>query len=386
MALRKRLTLTVSRLLRQREICWDTDVKGFGVKGTSEGATFFLKTRIAGRQRWITIGRLGSPWTVETARKRAIELLAEAVRGNDVGQELREQRRVMALGEAADRFKAEHLPKLKPTTQRLYGEILDRLIIPRFASRRLQEIGTDEIGKFHADLLSTPRQANTALTVLSSLLGWAMDLKLMPRRDNPCEHVRRYRENARKRYLSLEELDRLATALAAIEDADPTQVYGIAAIRLLILTGARYSEIMSLEWSFVSLDSATLTLPDSKTGSKSINLSEETIEVLRRIPRRADNTHVIVGGRRGEHMKNLYVLWDEVRRRAGLTDIRLHDLRHTYASFAIRSGGSLPLIGKLLGHANTQTTSRYAHIADEQTRRLTRDVGTILGGVVLRRS
>ena len=131
---------------------------------------------------------------METARKRAIERLAEAVRGNDVGQKLREQRRAMTLGEATDRFRAEHMPKLKPTTQRLYGEILDRLIVPRFATRRLQEIGTDDIGKFHADLQSTPRQANTALTVLSSLLGWAMDFKLMPRRENPCEHVRRYRE------------------------------------------------------------------------------------------------------------------------------------------------------------------------------------------------
>jgi integrase len=178
---------------------------------------------------------------------------------------------------------------------------------------------------------------------------------------NPARGIEYYRETARERFLSPEELARLGKALADA-DAEGESPYVTAAVRLLVLTGARLGEILSLEWAHVDLDARLLRLPDSKTGAKTIALPAPAIEILAGLPKQQGNPHVICGARAGERLINLQKPWRRIRKSAGLDDVRLHDLRHSFASVAAAGGMSLPLIGSLLGHKQAQTTLRYAHL------------------------
>ena len=380
-----RITVSSVRSLSAGAVAWDADVKGFGVRLQSDAPSYFLKTRIKGRQRWITIGRHGSPWTPETARNEALRLLAEASAGRDAAPSRRVVEREVLLKELAERFFAEHGPKLKPRSRELYDRTLASFILPKLGRRRPDDIKPADIAKLHLAMATTPRQANIALTVLSSLLSWAMDQRLLPQGENPCVRVRRFTENKRERFLSLPELTRLAEVLDRAEEGGEHSTHALAAIRLLILTGARLNEVLTLEWSHVSLDNQMLSLPDSRTGQKTIQLNAQAVDVLRSLPRLPDNKYVIVGHRHGEHLVNLHSTWDAIRAAAGLENLRLHDLRHSFASFAVQAGASLPLIGKLLGHNSPSTTARYAYIADERVREVNSTVGEVIAGAMLRK-
>ncbi len=384
-----RITLAAVRSLSAGTALWDTDIKGFGVRLQSQTPSYFLKTRIAGRQRWITIGKHGSPFTPEMARDEALRLLLEARAGREPPKALVRrhggEKGPLTLADAVARYEAEHGPKLKSRTRDLYGAAFKRLIVPKLGKLPIAEIGPEAIARFHVGLVNTPRQANSTLTVLSSLIGWAMDMRLRPRGENPCASIKRFKENKRERFLSLPELERVATAIHAAEASGEHSIHALAALRLLILTGARLGEILTLRWSHVALDDARLSLPDSKTGAKTIALNAQAIDVLRSLPRIPDNPFVIPGKRRGTHMVNIHTVWDAIRSAAGgLDDVRIHDLRHSFASFAVNAGASLPLIGKLLGHNSPSTTARYAHIADRRASEVNENVGEIIGAAMSR--
>ncbi len=375
-----RISQSVVKALQPGGIVWDTEIKGFGVRRQADTPAYFLKTRFKGRQRWLTIGRHGSPWTPDTARTEALRLLVAAREGQAPAR--RSLKPGATVATAVARFRAEHMPKLKARSRMLYNGAFDRFILPKLGRHAIEDLETGDVSRLHVALAATPRQANTVLTILSSLVGWAMDAKLRPRGDNPCAHVRRFPEGKRERYLSIPELKRLAAALDAADEARAHSEHALAAIRLLILTGARLNEILTLQWAHVSLDNARLTLPDSKTGFKTINLNDQAIELLRVLSHVPDNPYVIPGNRRGAHMVNLHTVWDDIRRTAGLEDLRIHDLRHSFASFAVDAGASLPLIGKLLGHASSSTTARYAHVADARAKEVNSNVGEVIGGAM----
>jgi len=179
----------------------------------------------------------------------------------------------------------------------------------------------------------------------------------------------------KERYLSAVEFERLANVLSKREREGTEGPYAVAAIRLLALTGARLNEILTLRWDCVDFERQTLWLPDSKSGRKPVFLSQPAIEVLANLPRFDGNPFVIVGEKRGEHLKNLQKPWGRVRKAAGLHDVRIHDLRHSYASIAAAAGLSLPVIGRLLGHTKSVTTERYAHLAAEPLRAANEAVG-----------
>lgn len=165
-----------------------------------------------------------------------------------------------------------------------------------------------------------------------------------------------------------------------METQGSEDIYVAAAIRLLIFTGARLGEILSLRWDYVDLEGGRLLLPDSKTGGKTVYLNSLSLDVLKLLPRADGNPHVIVGKKPGEHLVNLRKPWYRIREHAGLDDVRIHDLRHSFASFAVAEGLSLPVIGKLLGHRNASTTERYAHLADDPIRSANELVARRLGG------
>ena len=175
--------------------------------------------------------------------------------------------------------------------------------------------------------------------------------------------VVRYRERARERFLTGEEFRRLGRVLAEAQTRKGVSVHAVAAIRLLLLTGCRKGEILNLRWDEVDLEANELRLPDTKTGPRRISLSPEAAGVLAAIPRVPDNPFVIPGKVKGRPMRNLNDPWDIVCESAGLTDMRIHDCRHSYASRALALGESLPMIGRLLGHSQVETTARYAHLA-----------------------
>jgi integrase len=192
---------------------------------------------------------------------------------------------------------------------------------------------------------------------------------------NPCRHVKKYAEHRRERYLSREELRRLGVALHDAQTGNTESPHAIAAIGLLVLTGARLREILTLRWDQVDIDGEVLRLPDSKTGAKQIYLNQAAITLLRRMPRMQGNPFVIVGRKAGAPLINLEKPWRRIRADAKLDDVRIHDLRHSFASVAAGVGMSLPMIGKLLGHSQPVTTARYAHLAADPVRAASNQIG-----------
>jgi integrase len=207
------------------------------------------------------------------------------------------------------------------------------------------------------------------------MMNLAEEWGLRPDGSNPCRHLKKYRETKRERYLTKEELQRLGAVLAHDQTNESESPFAIAAIGLLVLTGARLTEILTLRWEHVDLANQVLRLPDSKTGAKSIYLNAAAINLLRTMPRMAGNPYVIAGKKTGARLINLQKAWRRMRAKANLADVRIHDLRHSFASVAAGTGMSLPMIGKLLGHSQPVTTARYAHLAVDPIRAASNLIG-----------
>jgi integrase len=225
------------------------------------------------------------------------------------------------------------------------------------------EVTRADIAKIHHDLRHIPYDANRCLEIISKMFSLAEMWGLRPEGTNPRKHIKKYPEEKRERFLSAAELRRVGEVLREMEDEGIELPSAIAAVRLLILTGCRLGEIMTLKWEYVDISGKALRLPDSKTGAKVVHLGQPAVEVLQKIERVEKNPWVIVGTKPGARLSDLQPFWQRVRARAGLKDVRIHDLRHTFASTAVAAGQGLPMIGKLLGHTQVQTTARYAHVA-----------------------
>ena len=288
--------------------------------------------------------------------------------GTDLATDRERQKSTLTLEAVAERFLREHGKMLEGRTLEEYERLLRKLAFPVFGDRPIDAIDRPAVAKLHHALADTPRQANHVLSVLSKVMSWAASRGLLSTPTNPCRGIQRYKENKRERFLSGAELSRLGEALREADEQQVLTPYAIAAIRLLLLTGARKSEILSLRWDYVDPDNRLLRLPRSKTGLKSIYLTTAAAEILQSLPRVQGNPFVIVGEKPGAHLVNLQKPWDRIRARAGLEDVRLHDLRHSYASVGATSGLSLLFVGKLLGHTQASTTQRYAHLAEDPVR------------------
>jgi integrase len=327
-----------------------------------------------GRTRRVTIGRHGEI-TPTFARAEAKRLLGAIAAGSDPAGE-RNKKSDVPLAHMFDQFMAQHVrTKLKPSTAYYYQLLADTHILPSLGRRPFLEIQRQDVARFHHSLNATPYVANRTLAVLSKLFNWAEQHGLGPDGSNPCRHVEKYREGRRERFLSQAELGRLGDALREAEKDKSCSLWVIAAIRLLMFTGARRNEILTLRWEHVSEEHQSLMLPDSKTGRKAIHLNAPALAVLQTIPRLEGNPHVICGEKAGQHLVNLEKPWRRVRKAAKLDDVRLHDLRHSFASVAASGGQSLVVIGKMLGHSQPATTARYAHLADDPVRAANDAVG-----------
>jgi integrase len=358
---------------------WDAELPGFGLKITPSGRKVYLvQYRLGGRKgrtRRFTIGQHGE-LTPTAARIEAKRLLGEVALGRDPASDRDKAKADKTIGALLDQFMTEHVkPKRKASTAREYQRIAKLYITPRLGRRLVSEITRQDIAKLHHELASKPYQANRTLALLSKFFNWTEKHGFRPDGSNPCRHVEKYRERRRERFLSEVELARLGSALHASESDKSATPWAIAAIRLLTFTGARLSEILTLKWEYVNEEHGVLLLPDSKTGRKAIHLNAPALSVLRELPKLEGNPYVICGERLGRHLVNLEKPWRQIRKSAGLDDVRLHDLRHSFASVGACSGHSLIVIGKMLGHSQPATTARYAHLADDPVKAASNAVG-----------
>ena len=361
-------------------VYWDGELTGFGVRVRKSGRkNYVLQTRIDGKLRWFTIGQHGRV-TVDEARAAALEILAATKKGIDPREADAKREAEPVMAELGRRFLEEYVPvHCKPSTQGEYRRSVELFIDPAIGEMRISEVQRKDIAKLHHDMRDKPYQANRTLGVLSKMFSLAEVWGLRPDGSNPCRHVKRYKERNRERFLSPEETERLGEVLREAEDEMPSAV---AAFRLLLLTGCRLSEIQFLRWEYVKDD--CIELPDAKTGGRVVPLGPEARTILAGLSREDDNPWVIAGRLPGSHITDLQKPWRRIRARAGLEDVRIHDLRHSYASRALALGESLTMIGKLLGHTQVQTTARYAHLARDSIQnaaaRITGSIGGNLSG------
>jgi integrase len=346
-------------------IAFDTDLPGFGVRVMPSGKRFFLvQYRRHGRTRRVMIGQFGIV-TAELARREAtIKLGSVRGAGGDPAASRDAERQSATMKELGRRFLDQHVSvRCKPSTQAEYRRCVGLFLDPFFAKQRARAVTTADVAELHGSLSHIPYQANRTLGVLSKMMNLAETWGVREKHTNPCEDIERYPERRRERFLSPTELRCLGQALTTAEVSASETIYSIAAFRILLLTGCRLSEIQRLEWRYVDLQQKELRLPDSKTGAKTVHLGVAAVELLEALPHVKDNPYVIVGKKEKTHLADLQHPWRRIRKAAGLDGVRIHDLRHTFASGGLLVGEGLAMIGKLLGHTQVQTTARYAHLA-----------------------
>lgn len=313
--------------------------------------------------------------TADQARLKARSLLGDVATGDDPAELRRRRRLTPTVAEVCNRFVKEHVEvRLKPKSVKEYKRLIQDRIAPALGTFKISEVTRADVSALHQAQREHPYQANRILGVLSKLFNLCELWGYRPDGSNPCRLIQRYKETRKERFLSDEEIARLSNVIAEAEASGEITVFVAAAFRMLLLTGCRLSEIQFLRWEHVTR--THLSLPDTKTGKRNIPLPDTGRKILEMLPRQSDNPFVFQGSVEGKPAVDIEKPWRKLRAKAGLEDVRIHDLRHTYASKALASGMSLYMVGQLLGHTQYQTTMRYAHLADAPVRDAANAVAT----------
>ena len=362
-------------------ILYDHDTKGFGLRVTRAGAkSFILNYRNAGGiDRRYTIGTFRDPWRVNRARKEANRLKELIDQGQDPQGEKNAVRSAPTINDLIERWREEHAPKLRPRNRQENERLVRQWIVPELGNRRVAELRYADIAALHTRITTkrgTPYRANRVLALLSKMLSLAVIWEM--RADNPARGIERNHEERRYRYLSLEELTQLIGALALHPNQTAANV-----VRLLLLTGARKGEVLGARWDHFDLETGTWTKPSAHTKANRehrIPLSAPARQLLSELKATAAvSPFVFPAGSKGNGpLSEIRADWDALCSAAKLSGVRVHDLRHTYASVLASAGLSLPIIGALLGHTQPSTTARYAHLFDDPLRAATERVGAIV--------
>lgn len=366
---------------RGTRICYDSEVKGFGCRVTAAGAKAFVLNyrNSSGRERRFTIGR-HPDWPVATARAEAKRLKLELrANGSDPLAQMQDDRTAPTMADLAERYLEEHASKKRPSTQVDAERIFRTFVLPAFAHKKVAEITYADCEGLHRKITKrgTKHRANRVIALLSKAFNLSIRWKW--RIDNPCRGIERNPEGKRVRYLKSDELVRLTAALAEYEDQEIANI-----VRLLLLTGARRGEVLGAKWADFDLEEGVWTKPGATTKQQTehiVPLSAPAMKLLTTIRAGAgDDVEFVFPGGKDGHRGDLKKPWPKICKAARLTGVRVHDLRHTYASLLASAGFSLPMIGALLGHTQPQTTARYAHLFDDPLRQATDRVGAIIAG------
>jgi len=402
---------------------WDGRLPGFGVQITPLGVrSYVFKYTLNGRQGWITIGRAKDAkerskegvWTASEARERAQEMRKQIDKGLDPRAVKRREMDAPTMASLADDYISKHAKIYnKERSAKEANALVEKVIKPRLGLKRAKDVKQEDVEDLMRAMRTTPIRANRALSCLSKMFHLAEEWRIRDQNSNPCRFVKKYEERPRERFLNALELEALGVELEAREGEDPI---GVGAIRLLVFTGARLTEVLELEWDRVDLQRNLLVISIHKTdqrGAKHLPLNQPAMEALgyefdekgamvfdgqypkrkaNAVVRLLNNPYVFTGKDPGSHLVNLHSLWEEVRENAGkrlkqiaetenrlvpevdISDVRIHDLRHCFASMGVSHGMSLPLIGKLLGHSQASTTQRYAHLASSPLQEASQEI------------
>ncbi|MBF0327337.1 MAG: tyrosine-type recombinase/integrase [Alphaproteobacteria bacterium] len=361
---------------------WDSELRGFGLRARGQVKTYVLMYRPGegGRtapKRRYTICRHGSPWTPDTARAEAKRLLGLVADGGDPAIDKGTDRRSLTVADLCDLYLDEGCTTKKASTVAADRGRIARHIKPLLGQKKAKDVARADIerfmrdvaaGKTAADIKTGQRgraiveggkgTATRTVGLLGGIFTFAVDRGICPA--NPVQGVKRYRDRKSERFLSAAEMAALGFGMTVMEQTDTLSLLMANAIRLLLLTGCRKSEILSLKWSAVDFERGYLRLPDSKTGEKPVPLGAPALKLLNDHPRVSEWVFPAATG--AGHLVGLPRAWEAVREWCGLDGVRLHDFRHSFASVGAVGGDSLPVIGAILGHADTKTTSRYAHL------------------------
>ena len=367
---------------------WDTELSGFGLKVTPAGhKTYLVQYRMGGRKtptRRVSVGAHGV-LTPDLARHEAAKVLGKITLGIDPAEEQAIAKRALTVAEMCDRYLEEGCADSKTSTVEKNRSIIKRHVKPLIGRKHVKNLTKADMKLFRnnvargktavdertgfrgrARVRGGKTAANRTLALLSQIMTFAADDG--QRSDNPVLGVKRFKTDVLERFLSSLELARLGDTLNAAAAAG-VNIYAISALRLLLLTGCRKNEVLTLKWEYVDWGAAAaLRLPDSKTDAKRVRLGAPALELLSSIPRVVGNPYVFPSEKTGRHIVGLQKTWERLRAEADLADVRLHDLRHSFASVGADSGSSLLIIGKLLGHKSHTSTARYSHLSDDPVR------------------
>lgn len=366
------------------KISYDSEIRGFGIRVTAKGAkSFIINYTINSRERRFTIGEYPA-WSVAAARAQAVELRREIDKGIDPLQQRIDEREAPTIIDLFKEYESKHLPTKAKRSQSDDRSMWRTYILPILGENtKVADVTAKHVDDLHGEIKKDkPVRANRVIEVLRKAFNLAVRWEW--RADNPCQGLAWAPEQQRERYLSKAELERLAEAL----DNHPDQ-QACDAIRLLIFTGARKSEVLRATWEMFDLDTGTWVKPSHHTKqrrSHRVPLSTPAAALLREIKTRAvseeggslTSSSYIFINRNGNPLDDLQKIWRQVRESAQVFDVRIHDLRHTYASILVSAGLSLPTVGALLGHTQAQTTLRYAHLHQDPLRLATEHAATAL--------
>ena len=343
---------------------YDTELPGFLVLCQTSGRRTYLvryKTP-AGSWRKLTLGNCAE-MEPDDAREQARNVLTASRKGIDAAAELERARAAPTIKTLAAKFMETHAGKLKPGTVTNYRILWGRHIIPKIGTLKVADLKRADIQRLHHAMEATPHNANRALEVISKAMNLAEVWGWRDEGTNPARHVKAYQEQHRQRTLTDSELRRLWAELDSLEHQQ--QVPAAQAIKLLLLTGCRVGEWLSARWNWIDWERQLLKLPDSKTGARDIHLPADAVAILRALPR---SSVYILPGTTGGQIGGIQKIWQRIRTKCGLADVRLHDLRHTVGSLGHRAGLTQRQIADLLGHRQMATTARYINSADEHKR------------------
>ena len=353
---------------------WDNKIKGFGCRVSPKGIkTFYYKYRVQGTLAKMNIGRYGVVTTTD-ARKKCEALSSQVFRGidpRDAGkQQKQEQKNNLLFVDFWDIFHEKYIQENhKKTTIKKDRSRVKNYILPFFGKKQVATINQQDIIAFADQLAHYKGTLSKALQLLSKAFNQAELWGYRQKNTNPTDGIKKQSSKKMERFLTAAEKEHLEAILNDAALHDKRSPYAIAAIKMLLYTGCRESEITKLKWEEVHLNERYLYLKDEdkknrsiKTGTRTVPLNDQAIAILKNLDKRTNNPHVFCGSVPGQAIYGVGNLWTKVRQEAGIPDVRLHDLRHSFASFALKKGVDLYTVSKLLGHKNITTTTRYAHL------------------------
>jgi integrase len=390
-------------------VAYDTELTGFGVRVMPSGSkSWIIEYRPGSGGRGVRSVRLSlgptSLLTPDEARRLARDKLADVRRGENPGEKRANERDTPTVAAIAACYLKDVGATRSEGTSRLYHYYLNGLVMPEIGSRKITSLTRRDILLLHRALGEDRKPtANRVLAVLSGLFSYATQHGLAPEGFNPAKGIDKFREEGRERFLTTEELQRLGAVLREAEmDGLPWEVdetrpkakdapkvdkrrekyppHVTAAFRLLLFTGCRLREILHLRWRDIDFERGLLLLSKSKTGKKTVVLNAPALAILSGLPRLG--SYVIASSDPERPRHDLKKPWDSITRAAGLTGVRIHDLRHSFASVGAGSGMGLPIVGKLLGHSQPSTTAKYAHLDADPLRRASDRIGNTIAAAL----